>query len=353
MRKYFIDNLRWICVLLLIPYHTLMVFNTFESFYIKGDEIEAATRILSAIWPWFMPLLFLLAGASSAYSLEKRTVKEYIRERVFKLLIPLLFGVLLLVPVQTYFAEKFHNSYSGSYFGQYILFFTKPTDLTGYQGGFTPAHLWFIMYLFIISLIALPVQYLYQKSGKKFQAEKIPFPLLILFLFIPGFSQVILDISGKSVGEYLAYYLFGYFLISSGALQEKLEKYRFLLLGLSLPCMIFSHTAEAIGNFNLIIYEILYNFYAWGTILAIIGFGKRHLNFENRVTSYFSKSSFSVYVYHQEWIVICAYFTLKLVQNIPLQMISISITTFIFTFLTYEVFKRFPVTRFMFGIKKQ
>lgn len=353
MRKNYVDNLRWICVLVLFPFHTFMVYNTFgEGFYIKGADVQVTNQFIAAAWPWLMPLLFLIAGVSSAYALKTRTAKEYIKERIFKLLIPLFFGLLLLVPIQTYFAELFHNGYTGNYFDQYILFFTKPTDLSGYYGGFTPAHLWFILYLFVISVIALPIMVIYQKSAKKLPLHKISLPVLLLFFIIPIFSQMILDISGKSVGEYLTYFLFGYFLISNDVIQEKLQKNRFLLLGFAVPCMlIYTFAGAAIENYNKILFEFLYSFYAWCAILAILGLGKRHLNFKNRITDYLSKSSFSIYIFHQQWIVITAYFALMWIKNIPLQMSFIMLASVILTFLTYEVFKRFSVTRFMFGIK--
>jgi hypothetical protein len=331
-----------------------MVYNTFgEGFYIKGAGVQATNNFLMVLWPWFMPLLFLLAGVSSAYAIKKRTAMEYLKERVSKLLIPLVFGVLLLVPVQTYFAEVFHNGYTGNYFEQYILFFTKPTDLSGYTGGFTPAHLWFILYLFVISLVALPVMYSTQKSKKKLPVHKIPFPVLLLFFIIPGVSQVILDISNKSVGEYLAWFLIGYFFISDDAIQEKLRKYRFLMLGFAVTFAVIAFFAW--GTFeinNPILFEVVYFLYAWVTILAVLGFGKQYLNFTNGVTVYLSKSSFGVYVIHQQWIVVTAYFALMWIENIPLQIVSIILASVVFTFLTYEVFRRFPVTRFLFGLKK-
>ena len=353
MRINYIDNLRWICVLLLFPFHAFRVYNVGENFYIKGVEIQAASNFITLMWPWFMPLLFLLSGVSSAYALEKRTIKNYIKDRFFKLFIPLFFGVLFLVPIQTYFAEVFHNNYSGNYFKQYILFFTKPTDLTGYLGGFTPAHLWFILYLFIISIIALPVIYFYQKSPKKLQVHKIPFSVFLLFFIIPGFSQVILDIDGKSIGEYLVWFLFGYFFISNNEIQNKARKYRYPLLGLTVSCIIvYTLFGETIYNLSFILIEILYFIYAWVAILAIIGFGKQHLDFKNYATAYLSQSSFNIYVLHQQWIVIAAYFTLMWINNTVSQMISITFASIVFTFLTYEIFKRFFITRFMFSIKR-
>ena len=331
-----------------------MIYNTFgENFYVKGTQVQVTTDFLIATWPWFMTLLFVIAGASSAYALKKRTVAEYMKERVYKLLIPFLFSVLLLTPVQTYFAERFHNAFTGNYFEQYILYFTKPTDLSGYQGGFAVAHLWFVLYLFIISIVALPFMLIYKKSIKKFPVEKIPLPLLLLLSFIPVFSKLILNFSGKSVGEYLTYFLFGYFFISSETIQEKLQKYRWSLLGISVLCMFaYLFMGTTIESFNKFLYVFLESLYAWISILAILGMGKQYLNFSNRTTEYLSKASFPVYIFHQQWVVAIAYFTLSRIQNIPLQMIIIIFTSIIFTFFNYEIFKRFSATRFMFGMKK-
>ncbi|WP_342759858.1 acyltransferase family protein [Kineothrix sedimenti] len=127
MRKIYIDNLRWMVVLLLFPYHIFMIYNNFESFYIHENEIDGLSRILYELWPWMMPVLFTVAGMSSAYALQKRSGGAYLKERVLKLLVPLLFGMLLLIPVQTYLAELFHHGT-----GNYWNYFTKVTDLTGY-----------------------------------------------------------------------------------------------------------------------------------------------------------------------------------------------------------------------------
>ena len=92
-------------------------------FYIEGQSILWTSAFIFALFPWFMPLLFVLAGISSYLALQKRTPLAYTKERVLKLLIPLIAGVLLVVPAQTYIAERFHNGFTGSYLYQYILFF--------------------------------------------------------------------------------------------------------------------------------------------------------------------------------------------------------------------------------------
>ena len=353
MRRYYIDNIRSLCVLILFPHHTFMIYNTFgESFYIKGADIQSLSFIITAIWPWIMPLMFLIAGVSTAYSLQKRTKREYIAERLNRLLVPTIFGILLLVPIQTFFAEKFHNSYTGNYFEQYVLFFTKDTDLSGYHGGFTPAHLWYLIYLFVISMVALLIIYLSQKSGIRLVVKKIPFVVLLSFFIIPAVSQVILDLDGKSLGEYLAWFLLGYFVLSNDDVVEKVTKYRFLTLSIGVVLLVsYTFFGVALEEYNWVLFEVLYGLYAWVAILSIIGFGKRYLSGANRLSKYLSKHSFGIYFLHQQWIVVTAYFALMWFENIVIQIVSVLLSSIVLTFFSDLILSRIPFIRYIFGIK--
>ena len=154
MRKYYIDNLRWLILLVLIPYHIAQAWNTWnEPNYIFFEGNRFISSIIVFFSPYFMPLLFLLAGISTRYALKKRTGREYLTERVKRLLVPLLFGTIVLMPVMTYIADLFHNSYNGGFIQHYAVFFTKFTDLIGADGGFSFGQFWFILYLFIISVV--------------------------------------------------------------------------------------------------------------------------------------------------------------------------------------------------------
>lgn len=137
-RKYFIDNLRWMAILLLFPFHASQIWSggEYSGFYIWSHTNTALYVFSTAVYPWYMALLFVIAGISCKYSLQIRTNRQFIGERVKKLLVPFLFGLLVLIPMMTYVAEVFFNGYKGTYFQQYGLFFTKETDLTGYRASF-------------------------------------------------------------------------------------------------------------------------------------------------------------------------------------------------------------------------
>jgi len=327
-----------------------------EGFYVEGENVVLTTGFIVATSPWFMPLLFVIAGISSAYALNKKTAGVYIKERVCKLLIPLVSGILLVVPAQTYFAERFHNGYTGGYLHQYILFFTGPTDLTGYTGGFTPAHLWFILYLFVISMAALPIMSAYKNARRKLAPEKISLWVLPLLGMIPLLMTPILDFGGMSVGTYFAYFMLGYLLLSNDALIQKLDRRRFPLLAASGVFMILFVSGWLLqlhGMFEMpqVIMGVLQRLYGWIAILTILGLGNRYLNFRNRGFDYFSASSFPVYLFHQSWIVAVAYYVLLATDHVPVQMILILSISFVLTYATYELCRRIPGVRFLFGIK--
>ena len=101
MRRHDIDNLRWGMILLLFPFHAALVFGggEFGGFFVWLGRNIFLHAFVTFVYPWFMSLLFVLAGVSAHYSLNKRTTAAFLSERVRKLLLPLLLGLLFLVPV--------------------------------------------------------------------------------------------------------------------------------------------------------------------------------------------------------------------------------------------------------------
>ena len=134
-------------------------------------------------------------------------------QRVNKLLIPFISGMIFLVPFQTLYARKFFESYEGSLFDDWRYFFTHLTDFSGYDGAFTPGHLWFILFLFLISMIALLLFRLvpYEKAAAGVEKMSV---FAVLLLFIPIWLMYYLgNFGGYSIGKNLVLYLAGYYVV--------------------------------------------------------------------------------------------------------------------------------------------
>lgn len=352
-RKYYIDNLRVFCILLLFPFHTAMIFNNYgEVFYIHGESSFLASLFTAIVYPWWMTLLFVIAGMSSYYALSHRSVKEFVKERTNKLLIPLLVGFVTIIPIQTYIADVFHNGYAGNFFEHFEVFFTKFTDLTGYDGGFTPAHLWFMLYLFVVSMLLLPVMKRYVNGTWKCNFDKMNYALLFLLFIVVLVFTPILEI-GKSVGEALACFAIGFFIFSSDAIQERLEKNVWVSGVLALIFLIIRLYMWITGKDHGILWDIEYRMYLWAGILFLLGLWKRFFNGNHRVMSYLSKAAFPLYYFHQTILVVIGYFVLKYVDIMWVQYVMICVGTFLISMLCYEVFKRNRLTAKLFGIKNR
>lgn len=351
-RRYYIDNLRWLLILLLFPFHAAQIWSggEYSGFYIWSHTNTALYVFSTAVYPWYMTSLFAIAGISCKYALQKRTNIQFVIERTKKLLIPFFFGLLVLVPVMTYIAEIFFNGYTGNYLQQYGLFFTKVTDLTGYHGGFTPAHLWFLLYLFVISLAALLIIFLQKKCLPKFQVCNVPYYFMI-FMFVPEWlCQYVLNIGGKSLGQFMILYLFGYYILSEENILQKIKKYQFVSLTLCVVSGGIYTYLYCFENFRGIWITGLYIFYGWMGIMTLLGIGQSKLNFHNRLSDYLSRASFSIYILHMPILVVVGFFVLKLPFCVAVQFSLIVLISSIATFLMYEFVNEFTVLRLFLGI---
>ena len=272
IRKHYLDHLKWITILILIPYHTAMAWNVWgEPYYISFEGNRIISSIVVFFSPYFMPLLFVLAGMSTKYALQKRTCKEYVIDRVKKLLIPFVFGAMVLMPVMAYFADKFHGTYSEGFFQHYAVFYTRYTDLTGADGGFSVGQFWFLLYLFVISIVSVGVIQLTKKVGFRVK-NAIPFWLVILMgVPLPVFGKW-LSIGGKSLAEYTYLFMIGYFVFTDEKITDAAEKYSLLLFGIGIAASVLDVYLFIWADKPYILLNTIAKYVSeWIMIIALIG----------------------------------------------------------------------------------
>lgn len=353
MRKYYIDNLRWLILLVLIPYHIAQAWNTWnEPNYIFFEGNRLISSIIVFFSPYFMPLFFLLAGIGTRYALKKRTGREYLAERVKRLVIPLLFGTIVLMPVMTYIADLFHNSYSGGFIRHYVVFFTKFTDLIGADGGFSFGQFWFILYLFIISVVSLGIITLFKKLPLK-REKSIPFLLVILLGLPLPLLNSLLSIGGKSLAEFTYFFLLGYYVFSNDGIIEKTEKSRWILLAIGLTATILNVYLFIWSDKDYNALNTIASFVSkWFMVLALIGLAKRYLNFSGKLSEHMSRLSFPFYIWHFIWVVVFQYLLYLLVGNNTLILfVGTLLLSFAATFICSEITVRVPFLCFLKGVK--
>ena len=365
MRRYDLDWLRVLVFGLLIFYHVGMFFvisNEDWKWHIKNnityEWIKYPMRLLNQ---WRLPILFVISGMGTYYALAKRTKIQFVLERLKKLFIPLVFGMLVVVPPQVYYEELAKGKIQGSFFDFY------PSLL--FEGQYSVMnldwhHLWFLPYLLLFSLVLIPVfaylrknpsNFLYKITAKMctsiFGLYWIVLPLYILEAFIePFFDDYFLFFNG------ILLFFIGFLLISIGDIfWETVEKNRktylkialigftsFLLLTIPFEDGVVRHFIEAFITVTTSV--------SW--ILFLFGFASKYLNQPSKILAYCNEAVYPLYILHQTITVILGYFIMNLDWAVFYKFIFLSFGTFLMSWFIYEFFiRRWNLMRLFFGLQ--
>lgn len=351
-RSYYIDNLRWMVILLLIPYHSAQAWNVWqEPNYMFFEVNKLISSFIVFFSPFIMPLMFVLAGISSFYSLKKRSFKEYFGERVKRLLVPMIFGTTVFMPVMTYIADCFNFSYQGSFINHYSVFFTKYTDLIGADGGFSLGQFWFLLYLFVMSLFGIIVIKLFENR----KVKNIPLWLIIILGLPLPLLHELLSIGGKSFAEYAYLFLLGYYVFSDENAVSKIAEFSHIFMVIGITATLLNTYLFVWSENEYLLLNTVCRFIAeWLMILALIGTGKKKFNKTEKFSLYLSSRSFLFFSFHYIWVVIIQYLLYQIVGNkTAVLFIGSVLLSYIATFICCEIAIRIPVLCLLMGVKRK
>ncbi len=355
-------------MLLLVPYHTARLFDTWDPFYVKNQHLS------DGLSHWLIPLggavgmqlLFLLSGAATFLALRVRSARRYAAERFLRLCIPFMFGLLILVPPQTYLGLRSHSSFDESFFAYYPHFFEfHPDDIEGYtQGGLTPAHLWFILFLFLFALVSLPLFLsLRRPAGRRLTgvfASALARPGLLLTAAVPLIVlERLLDRYQTPLlmfTYFLAFFWLGYLLMTDRRFDHAIDRHKrvALLLGPVLWIVLRAIPEAAQPEWLVEVVAGVYHrgFFTWFTIIAILGYGRKYLTRPNRFLGYFGEAAYPFYIIHQTVLVAVGFLVVQWQTGIAAKYVTVALATYAGTTLVYELLvRRLRISRFLFGLK--
>ncbi|MCE3261006.1 MAG: hypothetical protein K0R43_85 [Pseudoduganella sp.] len=368
-RLYFLDWLRICAFFLLVLYHTGMYYVTWDWHIKSASPSDAIEPFMLLSSPWRMSLLFLIGGAAAACLLEKLGGKGLARERSKRLLLPLLFGMFVIVPPQAYFEVVADVAYQGSYLDFMRLY------VSGY-GGFcdrngcldipTWNHLWFLPYLWLYTLLLAAIgSGRLQAAGAWLLGQLHGWKLFALPLAVLALGRILLLSRWPHTHNLLAdwhnhamslpAFLLGAAMARQGAFWQRLEGARFPALGMFLGCwaalVAYYALPEAMQTWQQT-QRVVYALVQWCGIVAVCGFGHRHLNFDSAKRRYLTQAVFPVYLLHQS-LIICLAWALKPVGIAPAtEGMLIGVLTLSISFAVFEIVRRLPVLPALFGIGK-
>ena len=235
MRRHYLDNIRWATVMIVVVYHVLFMYNSvgiaIGTFPTQGPHYQDA--FLYLCYPWFMLLLFIVSGISARIYLDKHTIREFIRSRTDKLLVPSTLGLFVWCWIQGIISMKTSALISEETLipegvPAPIMYFIEV--LSGISV------LWFIQLLWVFCIVLALIRKL--EKGKLYAlCGKANTPVVILLavpLFFVGFILNTPYITVYRFGFYGFGFFVGYFLFSQETVIDRLRKYRFVFLPVSI-----------------------------------------------------------------------------------------------------------------------
>lgn len=347
-RRYDVDWLRVVAVFSVIALHSAVIFS-FGVFNVKHTQHTVTVdTIVIYLSIWVIPLLFVLAGASTKFALDRRTPTAYSSERVKRLLVP--FAIWFVVPLV-----------AANVFGWDFLFQFPGNPRTPFGPWYVvvgTGHLWFIGYLFPFSMIALPLfVFLRTLAGARiisWLANICEKSGVIFLLAIPVMGIDIVDNDNNLLRVfYLFYFIYGFILFSDVRFGRAIDKQAWyaLVAGVVLVAIEVFLT-ETNTHIDSTVYRILDVFSRWCWVIAFLGLGHRFLNRTNRVLRYLTEATYPIYILHYLILGLIGYAIAGLNWPVELKYLTILSLTVAATLMAYDLLvKRTNVTRFLFGMK--
>jgi glucan biosynthesis protein C len=374
VRLYYIDWLRLLAILGVFLFHAVHPFDA-TPWHIKNAEQSLLVTLVFVVflYPWGMPLFFLLSGAASRFALRRRTPRQYAIERVQRLFVPFIVGALLLAPIQLYF-EWSHKLQTGVFEGTLLHFLaSREVGFNPQVFGWAGYHLWFLGFLFAYSLIALPLfLWFKQDAGRRFIAWLgglcdrrgglllFLIPLVLVQLILRPFFPA--EHHWADFAYTFVFFVSGYILYCDERFTSAIRRDWPLMLAAGiLSTLYFMVTAAAgvalewMSNPGIPQFYLgwsIFSVNSWCWTLFVLRIGMRYLDFTNKWLRYGGETIMPFFVLHQPVIIVIAYFVVQWDAGITVKLLTVVLGSFAVTLgLVEQVIKRVGVLRGLFGMK--
>lgn len=364
-RKYFIDWLRIGLIISVFFFHVGMIFRP-EQWHVNSTESFAfLDPIMWWLHLWRMPLLFLVSGVGTFYAIGHRTSWQYLKERFTRLYIPFTVGFFTIVPLMVY-VERI-EAYSSL-----LDFIPHMFDGGPYPiGNISWHHLWFILYLFIISLLITPflnytksghynmvrgklIAIVSKKMGLNWLLPIIIISQVILRQYFPNSTHALYN-DWAYFTYYLIFFLSGFMLFTSDKVTNALAANRrlylyqtilFTIVLFALPTLF--GEPSIVQDYSRGITEMIISLSCG---LTAIGYFKKYFSKDHKFRKALNEAIYPFYILHQPALIFVGYVVLQWDISYGLQASLITVLSLVSIIGVYFIIKRFNVLRVAFGMK--
>lgn len=380
-RRHDIDALRALAFGLLILYHLGMLYVAEWGYHIKSSYLSATLQIpMLFVNRWRMDLIFVISGISTALLMQKFSsgTKEggLLNQRSWRLLLPLVFGMAVIVPIQPY-CQGVANGLVEPGFGQFLArYFTgyhwPAKAFDGWEHGFTWNHLWYLAYLWCYTALLVALKKpLASRAGRALHDafgglrgwRLLIWPAAPLLVFTATLQPHFPDTHDLTHDWYLhanyfTVFMYGWWLGIDEDLWNELTRLRKHALALALGSYLLYALVRVIIDDNsspltFLIVWMLRNLYIWAALCAILGWGHALLNRPFGWLPWATEAVYPWYILHQSLIVWLAYWLIPMQLGPVVEPLLVGLGTVAGCWLiTSGLVVRVGWLRACFGLKK-
>ncbi|MBO7357711.1 MAG: acyltransferase [Lachnospiraceae bacterium] len=358
MRKHYLDNIRWITVIIVVIYHVFYMYNAEGVLGGLGKITDLPVQYYDMfqylVYPWFMPVLFVVSGISARFSLDQHSEKEFLRSRTLKLLVPSTIGLFAFQFVQGYVSMSLGGGFEGlvdAGVPKFVIFLIMVLSGSGV--------LWYMHLLWLYCAILLLIRKVEKEKLLK-AGEKTPMWMIMLFFFPVWGAAQILNTPIVSVYRFAFYFVFfilGYFVFSNDEVIGRLKKASVPLIVLAvILCVTFTglYFGENYAD-KPINRGFLFALDAYVGSLAVLSGMARFGDLSNAFTKWMSSHSFGLYVFHYLGISSVALLIARpKLAPAPVCYLLSLVAGFLFGYGLYAIISKIPFFRWaVLGIKKK
>jgi peptidoglycan/LPS O-acetylase OafA/YrhL len=370
-RQYDLDWLRVLAILAVFVYHCALIFGPDPSSIKNSTTYQFVDDWSDFAGAWGLPLVFIISGASAFYALGKVGPGKFVKGIVARLLVPLVLGIFTHIVFQVYLERLHTGEFNGSFFDFYPHYFD---GMYGFGGNFAwmGMHLWYLEALFLFSLLCLPL-FVWLKnspSGRRalqglgdFLAKPgavylFALPTIILINLLDPETWGTPVFGGWSMFIYPCFFVSGFVIVSNERLQASIKRWRWhslaagILLVPTIEILWDALGDPSFGTWGFTLGVVPYCLNPWCWLLAILGFGMKHLHVNTPFLKYANEAVLPFYILHQTVIFSLGFFVVQWAIPDGLKFLIILFSSFALSMCLYEfLVRRNNLLRILFGMK--
>ena len=377
-RRYDLDWLRVIAFLVLIFYHSARFYND-EGWHAKSVyTVTEIHGLMMLVNPWRLSLLFFISGVALRFVADKGHVGALMKNRLVRLGVPILFGMLVVVAPQSWLQMRESGEFTGSFWA----FWPQYIDLASDFSISTPTwnHLWYVVYLLTYTLMILPfsgaIARFMEGRGRRWTARLFSGNMgMVMALVLPVLPHILIRITldpyfrtthdltwdWANHAHSLSMLMTGFLLAKDEAFWGAIRRVMPFAIGLAIalaavlsPLWANWELLSESGDWDWVIWpaRIARIAYAWIVIVSLLGLAQRYLNHTGPVLRYMTEAVFPYYILHQTIIVVAGYWLTRQGLSLSVEASLVVLATVMGCAILHEVFiRRIRWLRPLFGLK--